>query len=122
MEETEEALAKMLLDNKVNRIRVESNAGGRPFARNVERILFEKYNSNYTDVTYFHQNKNKESRILTNSVWVMKHIYFPFNWRDRFPNLYKDLNKFQREIKANKHDDCADALTGVAETMEMLNR
>ena len=45
--------------------------------------------------------------------------YFPANWNIRWAELYRDLNRYQREGK-NLHDDCADALTGVAETVFMI--
>ena len=44
----------------------------------------------------------------------MEHIYFPINWRDRFPQYYKDMVKYQRNGK-NKHDDAQDCTTGIAE-------
>ena len=46
----------------------------------------------------------------------MQHIYFPVNWRDRFPEYYEAMNRYQREGK-NAHDDAPDATTGIAETM-----
>ena len=44
----------------------------------------------------------------------MEHIYFPVNWRDRWPEYYNAMVKYQREGK-NKNDDAPDATTGVAE-------
>ena len=44
----------------------------------------------------------------------MDHIYFPENWRDRWPDYYKAMNSYQKEGK-NKNDDAPDATTGVAE-------
>ncbi len=116
MEVTEPATAKMLYENNVNIANVESNNGGRGFARAVERILKEKYNSNRTRIKWFHQSKNKIARILSNSTWVMDHIYFPVNWKDRWPEYYKAMTTYQREGK-NKHDDAPDATTGIAETI-----
>ncbi|CBZ04420.1 hypothetical protein H04402_02613 [Clostridium botulinum H04402 065] len=116
MEVTETATAKMLYDNGVNIADIESNNGGRGFARSVERILKEKFNSNKTKVKWFHQSKNKKARILSNATWVMDHIYYPINWRDKWPEYYKAMNKYQREGK-NKHDDAPDATTGVAENV-----
>ncbi|NFA98015.1 terminase [Clostridium botulinum] len=116
MEVTETATAKMLFENKVNIADIESNNGGRGFARSVERILKEKFNSNKTKVKWFHQSKNKKARILSNATWVMDHIYYPVNWRDKWPEYYKAMNKYQREGK-NKHDDAPDATTGVAENV-----
>ena len=87
MEITEPATAKMLYENDVNIADIESNNGGRGFARQVERILREKYNSNKTKIKWFHQSQNKKARILSNATWVMEHVYFPVNWKDRWPEL-----------------------------------
>ena len=96
--------------------KIESNNGGRGFARSVERILKEQYKSNKTKITWFHQSQNKLARILSNATWVMDHIYYPVNWRDKWPEYYKAMNQYQREGK-NAHDDAPDATTGVAESM-----
>jgi len=119
MEVTEPAVAKALFSFEVNKERIESNSGGRAFARNVKRILESDLKSNRTDVTWFHQSKNKVARINSNATWVMQHIYYPVNWRDRWPDYYKAMTSYQREGK-NTHDDAPDATTGVAETMYML--
>ncbi|KIL09243.1 terminase [Clostridium botulinum] len=117
MEITEDKVAKSLYDNFVNKALIESNNGGKGFARAVERILKEKYKSNKTRVKWFHQSQNKIARILSNATWVMDHIYYPKNWRERWPEYYDAMIKYQREGK-NKHDDAPDATTGVAENME----
>jgi predicted phage terminase large subunit-like protein len=114
MEVTEPNTAKMLYEHQVNIAHIESNNGGRGFARAVERILREKYQSNKTQVEWFHQSKNKTARILSNATWVMNHIYFPVNWMDRWPEYYKAMVTYQREGK-NKYDDAPDATTGIAE-------
>ena len=119
MEVTEPETARRIFESKVNRGRIESNNGGRAFARNVIRILTERYRSNRTQITWFHQSKNKAARILSNSTWVMEHVYYPVNWRDRWPEYYAAMTKYQREGK-NAHDDAPDATTGVAETMYLL--
>lgn len=121
MEVTENLVAQMLYNTGCNKAYIESNNGGRSFARNVERILRDKYNSNKCSISWFHQSKNKEARIYSNSSWVMDHIYYPENWRFRFPDFYKDTIKYQREGK-NSHDDNADALTGVAEQFNKPKR
>ena len=118
MSVTENETAKMLYQGNVNKADIESNNGGEGFARNVKRILKEKFGSNKTVIKPFHQSKNKEARILSNSTWVMEHIYFPSNWKDRWPEYYNAMIKYQREGK-NKHDDAPDATTGIA---EMINK
>lgn len=119
MEVTEPLVSQMFFNNSVNLANIESNNGGRAFARNVERILkSDKYKSNRTIIKWFHQSKNKKARILSNSTWVMEHIYFPHNWQDRWKEFAKAILSYQKEGK-NKHDDGPDALTGVAEYMNM---
>lgn len=114
MEITEPLLAKKLYENKVNTAHIESNNGGRGFSRNVTDLLKNKYATNRVVIKPFTQSKNKTARILTNATWVTEHIYFPENWGNKWPELYKSLTTFQREGK-NKHDDAEDAITGVAE-------
>lgn len=116
MEVTEPETAKRLYEHKVNLAYVESNNGGRGFARQVERLLRENHGSNYTKIVWFHQSKNKKARILSNATWVMDHIYFPVNWRDKWPEYYKAMTSYQREGK-NQYDDAPDATTGVSECM-----
>lgn len=116
MEITEPATAAMLYKNGVNVADFESNNGGRGFARQVRRILQDTYKSNKTVINTFAQTKNKVARILSNSTWVMEHIYFPVNWKDRWPEYYKAMTRYQREGK-NAHDDAPDATTGIAEKM-----
>ncbi|MFR2815364.1 phage terminase large subunit [Anaerostipes caccae] len=117
MEVTEGLVAAQLYQYQVSLAKIESNNGGKGFARAVKRILKEKYGSNRTKVKWFHQSQNKIARILSNSTWVMDHIYYPANWKDRWPDYYEDMNKYQREGK-NAHDDGPDATTGVAENIE----
>ncbi len=115
MEVTEPETARRLLGTGCNVARIESNNGGRGFARNVEREL-KALGSNRCRIEWFHQSENKAARILTNSTWVQDHIYFPANWRDRWPEYYAAMAKYQKEGK-NAHDDAPDATTGVAEQM-----
>lgn len=118
MEITEQAQAKMMYEDGVNITDIESNNGGRSYSRNVERIMKEKYKTNKTVFRPFHQSKNKAARILSNSTWVMEHIYFPHNWKSRFPEYYEAMVKYQKEGK-NKHDDAPDATTGIAEKVDI---
>ena len=113
MEVTEPKQAKMLIKDEVNRTDIESNNGGRGYARQVERIMKEM-GWNKTIVDWFHQSKNKQARIFSNATWVMENIYFPEGWRHKFPEYHEALTTYQKEGK-NKHDDAPDATTGIAE-------
>ncbi|MFT9496366.1 phage terminase large subunit [Anaerosolibacter sp.] len=121
MEITESATAKILVENNVNLAVIESNNGGRGFSRNVERIIWEKYKTRKVVIKWFHQSQNKIARILSNSTFVMEHIYFPYNWNIRWPEFYQAISTYQAKGK-NKHDDAADALTGVAESISQKKR
>lgn len=113
METTEPQTAKMLTKHNVGCAMIESNNGGRGFARNVERECRNMGNY-HTAIKWFHQNQNKVARILSNSTSVMNNVLFPVNWQDLWPDFAADIRKYQREGK-NAHDDAPDALTGVYE-------
>lgn len=119
MEVTEPMTAKMLTKNHVGCAIIESNNGGRGFARAVERECRAMGNY-HTKITWFHQSKNKTARILSNSTAVMQNVLFPLNWQERFPEFALAILKFQREGK-NANDDSADCLTGVYENPKPKN-
>ena len=113
MEVTEPAVAEMLTKDNVGNANIESNNGGRGFARNVITNL-RKLGNRHTNVRWFHQGDNKVARILSNSTGVMNNVYFPINWEDRWPEFAKHLKHYVRTGK-NEHDDAEDCLTGVYE-------
>lgn len=116
MEVTERKTAELLHRNGVNVSDIESNNGGRGFARNVKRILKDEYPGNRTKIVTFHQSKNKEARILSNSTQVMDHVLYPENFKELWPEYYSAMYKYQRKGK-NAHDDAPDATTGVVERL-----
>lgn len=113
MEITEPLVAKMMTKDYVGYANIESNNGGRGFARNVQREL-KLLNNLHTKIHWFHQSENKQARILSNSTAVMNNIYFPINWEDRFPEFARHVKHYIRDGK-NEHDDAEDCLTGVYE-------
>lgn len=118
MEITEPMVAEAYKKFDVNVADIESNNGGRAFARNIERITRDKGNYK-TVVKWFHQSGNKIARILSNSAWVNANIYMPIDWKNKWGEFAKDIISYQKEGK-NKHDDGPDSLTGVAE--KIINR
>ena len=119
MEITEPETARMLTRNNVGCAAIESNNGGRGFARNVERECRQMGN-NHTVIRWFHQSQNKKARILSNSTSVMNNVLFPINWQDRWADFATDIMKYQKEGQ-NAHDDAPDALTGVYENPKPRN-
>lgn len=119
MEITEPLVAEAYKRFNVNVADIESNNGGRAFARNIERITRDKGNYK-TVVKWFHQSGNKIARILSNSAWVNANIYMPIDWKNKWSEFAKDIISYQKEGK-NKHDDGPDALTGVAEKCNKIS-
>ena len=120
MEITEPATARMLTNNNIGCAFIESNNGGRGFARNLKTEC-ETLGNKHTKIKWFHQSKNKIARILSNSTSVMNKVYFPVNWMDKWPDFARDITRYQREGK-NAHDDAPDALTGVYENPKPLGQ
>lgn len=118
MEVTEPKTAEFLNENKVNYALIESNNGGKGFARAVERIGWERFRNRQTVIKWFHQTHNKRVRIIVNSAFIQENVFFPVNWMDRWPEFYTAITTYQKEGK-NAHDDAPDALTGL---VEMINK
>jgi predicted phage terminase large subunit-like protein len=113
MEVTEPKVATMLAKDGITVANIESNNGGRGFARNVEkqsRII----GNDETEIKWFHQSGNKEVRIFTRSAEVMNLTYMPEGWETLFPEFHAEIKSF-RKFGKNAHDDGADALTGTVE-------
>jgi predicted phage terminase large subunit-like protein len=106
---TEPETARRLVVNKINDAKIESNNGGKGFARNVERLIWETYKTRQVNISWFHQTENKMARILTGSTFVMKNIFFPSDWAKRWPEFYLSIMSFQKS-GGNKHDDGVEAL------------
>lgn len=109
MEVTELAVSEMLRRNGTRRADIESNNGGRGFARAVQRLAPE------TAVDWFHQSGNKEARILSHSATVLHRLRWPAGWAQRWPELHTHLVTYRRKFNANRWHDAADVVTGIVE-------
>jgi predicted phage terminase large subunit-like protein len=113
MEYTEPATAELITKHSVSEANIESNNGGRGFARAVERLCREMKNDK-TRFNWFHQSENKAVRIFTNSGAVQNMTFMPLGWDKMWPEFYKSLTSYMK-IGKNQHDDAEDALTGTYE-------
>jgi len=113
MERTEGKTATQFTKWEVQDAKIESNNGGRGFARNVERICREIGNRR-TSIKWFHQSQNKEVRIFTNAPEVMNMCYFPVGWDLMWPEFYAAITGYMA-AGGNSHDDGPDALTMIIE-------
>lgn len=115
MEITELSVGDMLCRTPTRFAAVESNNGGRGFARNVQRLAPN------VKVEWFHQSANKEARILSNSSTVLHTLRFPRDWRTRWSEMYAHLTTYRRLFRSNRWHDAPDVLTGIVER-EILDR
>jgi predicted phage terminase large subunit-like protein len=113
METTEPETARMHTKHGVQKAVVESNNGGRGFAREVEKLCRLMGNAT-TAFTWFAQTKNKAVRIFSHSAEVQNLTYFPTGWEHRWPAFWSALTHYKKEGK-NAHDDAPDCLTGTVE-------
>ena len=113
MEYTEPHTAEMFTKHGVIEANIESNNGGRGFARNVEKQCRLMGNTK-TKIKWFHQSLNKQERIFTHSADVQNMTYMPEGWEKLFPLFYSHITGYMK-IGKNAHDDAPDALTGTFE-------
>lgn len=113
MEYTEPKTIEMLSKNETKIANIESNNGGRGFARNVEKGIREIGNS-FTQIEWFHQSENKNVRIFTKANEVNNLTFFPVGWEHRWPEFAAHIKSYRKEGK-NAFDDAPDALTGTVE-------
>lgn len=109
MEITEQLVANMLKNSQTRVATIESNNGGRGFARALQRLCPT------VKIEWFHQADNKEARILSNSSTVIHNIRVPENWRLLWPNLHNHITTYRRQFNSNRWHDAADVLTGIVE-------
>ncbi len=115
MEVTEGLVAEMLRCTQTRQAAIESNNGGRGFARAVQRLVPE------VRIEWFHQSGNKEARILSNSATVLHALRMPTGWAVMWPELHQHLTTYRRLFAANRWHDAADVLTGIVER-EVIDR
>ncbi len=109
MERTEGMVAEMLVRSGTRQAAVESNNGGRGFARAVQALAPD------VRIEWFHQSGNKEARILSNAATVLHLLRFPRGWNLLWPDLYAHLTTYRRQFRSNRWHDAADVVTGIVE-------
>jgi predicted phage terminase large subunit-like protein len=112
------AVVTALIKNKVTLCRVESNAGGRSFARNIERLL--RAEGSTCTIEPRQTTQNKGTRMTLRAGHVKEFIWFRDD--DKMNQDYKlymqQLCSTFKDVAKNKHDDAADATTMLTELME----
>lgn len=109
MEITETLVAGMIAEYPRCDVLVESNNGGRGFARSIARLC-----PNHS-VNWFYQGANKEARILSNSSTLVRNVSMPRDWAQRWPDFAHHLITYRRMFRSNRWHDAPDVLTGIVE-------
>lgn len=115
-------LVEILVRDKVNSCRFESNSAG---GRVAEKVQLEvKAKGGITHITTKFTSTNKETKIIVNSSWVKEHCLF------KDDNMYQknsDYGKMMDMLLSytvagkNKHDDVPDGMAMLAEYAQSLN-
>ena len=122
VEVTEPQLAQAIIDTRCDKMRIESNNGGRIFANDVRKLLKSKGQTK-CEIEARPTTKNKETRILMKSGWIKKHCVFldesEYEKGSDYWRFMKAFTGYKRE-GGNKHDDAADGITILAEYIESI--
>lgn len=99
-------LADKLNRSNVSYVRIESNAMGAMFARGVQKMTKAK-------VLPIHNTRNKETRIIMESAFVMSEFTFVKKGDAQSEQFIQNVLAYSKEGK-NKHDDAADCIAGLS--------
>jgi predicted phage terminase large subunit-like protein len=112
----ESRFVSVLLKNKVQLSRFESNSAGGKVAEKVQKELKEK--GGRTHITTKYTTSNKETKIIVNSPWVKEHCLFKddtmYHRNSDYGRMMWFLTSYSMMGK-NKHDDVPDGMAMLAE-------
>ena len=115
-------LTEILVRDKVNACRFESNSAGRRVAEKIQQDV--KSRGGITHITTKFTTANKETKIIVNSAWVKEHCLFLDE------SMYKRNSDYGRMMEMlcsytvagkNKHDDVPDGMAMLAEFAQSLS-
>lgn len=119
---TDACLAAVLLKNKVQSCRFESNSAGGRIADKVHNEVIAR--GGITHITKRFTTSNKETRIVVNAEWVKQHCLFKdksrYAKKSQYGNMINMLCSYTMTGK-NKHDDVPDGMAMFAEYAQSLS-
>ena len=96
----------------IQQAQFESNKEGSRTANEVERLVKEK--GGRTHITKKYTTQNKETKIIVNSAWVKKHVYFKdpskYDARDDYGMFMGQLCSYSQLGKNKGGDDAPDSM------------
>lgn len=115
-------LVEILVRDKVQSCRFESNSAGRRVAEKVQEGVKKK--NGITHITTKFTTANKETKIIVNSAWVKEHCLFKdqslYERKSDYGKMMDMLCSYTVAGK-NKHDDVPDGMAQFAEFAQSLN-
>ena len=115
-------LADILVRDKVNMCRFESNSAGRRVAEKIQGEV--KRLGGITNITTKYTTANKETKIIVNSAWVKEHCLFldesKYKRNSDYGRMMDMLCSYTVAGK-NKHDDVPDGMAMFAEFAQSLS-
>lgn len=115
-------LADILVRDKVNMCRFESNSAGRRVAEKIQGEV--KRLGGITNITTKFTTANKETKIIVNSAWIKEHCLFldesKYKRNSDYGRMLDMLCSYTVAGK-NKHDDVPDGMAMFAEFAQSLN-
>lgn len=122
-------LAKALVRNGVKQCRFESNSAGGRIATEVDAMV--KSYGGITNITTKYTTANKETKIIVNSDFIKKNVYFLDDSKQskEYRTFMNDLCSYTH-VGKNRHDDAPDAMamfvdfisSGIANKLEIRKR
>jgi predicted phage terminase large subunit-like protein len=116
VEVTEALVAAQIKRNQHVLHRIESNFGGKSYARRIQTLITDPPNPSMCKIKWVPNYKNKETRILMSSGMIKQYFHFR---NDYAPG--SDYDRFMRQLTSyvkmgrNKGDDAPDSLTGLSD-------
>lgn len=115
-------LSDVLLRNKVQMCRFESNSAGGRIAEKVQAEV--KAKGGITNITTKYTTANKETKIIVNSAWVKEHCLFldesKYKRNSEYGKFIDMLCSYTVAGK-NKHDDVPDSMAMLSEYAQSLS-
>ena len=115
-------LIDILVRDKVQACRFESNSAGRRVAEKVQEGV--KTKNGITHITTKYTTSNKETKIIVNSAWVKEHCLFKdesmYHRGSEYGRMVDMLCSYTMSGK-NKHDDVPDGMAQYAEFAQSMN-
>ena len=110
-------VANSIIANKIDKVVIESNNGGRLFAKLLKEMLDKrKWFRTIIECKPTTSRMNKQARINVGAEVVQQRCLMPYGWQQRYDIFARDLFKYVSGGK-NAHDDAPDCLTRVGERL-----